>query len=64
MYDFSIAFGKRVRELREQRGISQQRLSELLNISRPAISQIERGGEKNFCRGTEGTIRNIPYPSG
>lgn len=47
MYDFSIAFGKRVRDLREQTGISQQRLAELLNISRPAISQIE-GGERKI----------------
>ena len=46
MYDFSIAFGKRIRELREQLGISQQKLSELLNVSRPAISQIESGERK------------------
>lgn len=46
MYDFSITFGKRIKELREQLEISQQRLAELLNISRPAISQIESGERK------------------
>ena len=46
MYDFSIAFGKRIRELREQLEISQQKLAELLNVSRPAISQIESGEKK------------------
>ena len=46
MYDFSIAFGKRIRELREQLEISQQKLAELLNVSRPAISQIESGERK------------------
>src|SRR3989337_3939928 len=46
MYDFSIKFGKRIRELREQLEISQQKLSELLNVSRPAISQIESGERK------------------
>ncbi len=46
MYDFSIKFGKRIRELREQLEISQQMLSELLKVSRPAISQIESGERK------------------
>lgn len=46
MYDFSITFGKRIKELREQLEISQQRLAEFLNIPRPAISQIESGERK------------------
>ena len=46
MYDFYITFGKRIKELREQSGISQQRLAEFLNIPRPAISQIESGERK------------------
>src|SRR5574337_830366 len=46
MYDFYITFGKRIKELREQLGISQQRLAELLNISRPAVSQVESGERK------------------
>src|SRR3990167_5894472 len=46
MDNFNIRFGKTVKGLSEQRGISQQRLAELLNISRPAISQIESGERK------------------
>src|SRR3972149_10143305 len=46
MYDFSVKFGKRIRELWEQLEISQQKLSELLNVSRPAIAQIESGERK------------------
>ena len=38
--------GEKIRELRTTRGISQQRLAELLGVSRPAISQIENGERK------------------
>lgn len=40
--------GKRIKELRERIGISQQRLSELMGVSRPTISQIENG-ERKIC---------------
>ncbi len=33
--------GRRIRELRQQLGISQRRLAELLEVSRPTVSQIE-----------------------
>lgn len=33
----------RLRELREQRGLTQQRLSELLNISRQTVISLESG---------------------
>jgi transcriptional regulator with XRE-family HTH domain len=36
----------KIKELRQQSGISQQRLAELLKVSRPAISQIENGERK------------------
>lgn len=38
--------GQKIRELRTNRGISQQRLAELLGVSRPTISQIENGPRK------------------
>lgn len=38
--------GFRIKKLREQTGLSQQRLAELIGVSRPAISQIEKGKRK------------------
>jgi len=38
--------GKRIKELRTRTGLSQQRLAELMGVSRPAISQMESGGRK------------------
>lgn len=37
------SFGARVRALREERGITQQRLSELLGVRASTVSQIETG---------------------
>ncbi len=41
-----IAFGKRVREVRKAKGISQEKLAELADIDRSYMGNIERG-EKN-----------------
>jgi transcriptional regulator with XRE-family HTH domain len=41
--DPRIAFGKAVRRLRQQRGISQERLAELAGIHRTYIGDVERG---------------------
>jgi transcriptional regulator with XRE-family HTH domain len=41
--DILQAFGKRVRELRLKRGLSQEDLAELCNLDRTYISGIERG---------------------
>lgn len=38
--------GKRIKQLRETEGISQEKLSSIIGISRPAISQIESGERK------------------
>lgn len=38
--------GQRVKEFREQAGMSQQRLAQLLKIPRPSVSQIENGERK------------------
>ena len=42
-----IAFGKRVREVRKGRRISQERLAEIAGIDRSYMGNIERG-EKNI----------------
>ena len=42
-----IAFGKRVREVRKAKGISQERLAEMAGIDRSYMGNIERG-EKNI----------------
>jgi transcriptional regulator with XRE-family HTH domain len=44
--DMTARIGVRIRELRSQKGISQQRLAELLDVSRPTISQMEHGERK------------------
>lgn len=41
--DINVLVGARVRTLREQRGISQQRLAELSDISVDAVGKVERG---------------------
>ena len=45
--DRMIAFGKRVREVRKSKGISQERLAEMAGIDRSYMGNIERG-EKNI----------------
>lgn len=42
-----VAFGKRVREVRKSKGISQERLAEMAGIDRSYMGNIERG-EKNI----------------
>ena len=42
-----IAFGRRVRELRNSKGISQEKLAEMAGIDRSYMGNIERG-EKNI----------------
>ncbi len=42
------AFGKRVRERRDQEGLSQEELAERVGISRNYLSQIERGQANNI----------------
>jgi len=43
-------FSERVKELREKRGVSQQRLSELAGLNRNYVSDVERG-RRNPCLG-------------
>jgi transcriptional regulator with XRE-family HTH domain len=50
--DVLIKFGKRIKQLREERGISQEKLGELAKVHRTYVGMIERG-EKNI------TLTNI-----
>ena len=51
--------GQRIKELREQRDIKQEKLAEILNINKATLSRIERGETKTEGRyfdGTGGTL--------
>jgi transcriptional regulator with XRE-family HTH domain len=41
--DYRLKLGDKIRIVREQRGYSQEQLSELMNINRSTISKIENG---------------------
>lgn len=43
MSDLKIKFGKRLKELRKQKNISQEKFAELINISPRNLSKIETG---------------------
>ena len=43
MSDVTARFGKRLREVREEAGISQERLAELAGLHRTYVSSVERG---------------------
>lgn len=49
------SLGSRIKELRKQRNLSQEKLAELVDISQNALSYIETGD--NFC--TSETIENL-----
>jgi transcriptional regulator with XRE-family HTH domain len=41
--DYRFKLGDRIRQVREQRGYSQEQLAELMNVNRTTISKIENG---------------------
>lgn len=46
-FEISIQFGNKVREIRNQKGFSQEHLADLANVHRTYIGMIERA-EKNI----------------
>jgi transcriptional regulator with XRE-family HTH domain len=46
MADLKVKFGKRLRELREERGLTQEQLAFKVGLSREYLSRIE-GGRRN-----------------
>lgn len=44
--DVKVRFGERLREVRREKGISQERLAELADLHRTYVSSVERG-ERN-----------------
>jgi transcriptional regulator with XRE-family HTH domain len=45
--DVTVRFGKRLREVRTRKGISQEKLAELAGLHRTYVSSVERG-ERNI----------------
>jgi transcriptional regulator with XRE-family HTH domain len=45
--DVQVRFGKRLRDVRQKRGISQERLGDLAGLHRTYVSGVERG-ERNI----------------
>jgi len=60
--DISKKFGKRVKELREKRGMSQGDIAKKIGVHPSYISQIERGVQNVSLRGMErlAKVFNIP----
>lgn len=57
MQQLSIEIGKRIRQAREERGMSQQEVADRLNISRPQFTHYENG--RNLI-GLESLLK-LPY---
>jgi transcriptional regulator with XRE-family HTH domain len=41
--DVFVRFGKKLREIRERRGVSQEKLAEMAELHRTYVSSVERG---------------------
>lgn len=56
------AFGRRVRELREQRGLSQEALGRLTGLHRTAIYKFEKGGTDPRLASIRRLARGLQVP--
>ncbi len=63
MEDIKLAFGKRVKELRLQKGISQEKLANIAGVDRTYMTQVENGKRnltiekiRQICKGLDITL--------
>lgn len=61
--DLMSSVGKRIRETRQIKGISQQELAETIGVKQPAISQLEKGSTKmtQYLDGIAARLQVNPY---
>ncbi len=55
--EINVALGEKIKKLREQKGLSQERFAEIIGIHRTYVGCIERG-EKNITLVTAKKISN------
>jgi transcriptional regulator with XRE-family HTH domain len=57
-----LRFGKRVREIRHRRGMSQEKLAELAGLHRTYVSGVERGERNISLANIERLARALAVP--
>lgn len=62
MSDVMLRFGKRVREIRHRRGMSQEKLAELAGLHRTYVSGVERGERNISLANIERLARALAVP--
>src|SRR4051812_9018518 len=60
--DVTVRFGKRLREVRTRKGISQERLAELAGLHRTYVSSVERGERNISLINIEGLAEALGVP--
>ena len=59
---WKVRFGKRLREVRTGKGISQEKLAELAGLHRTYVSSVERGGRNISLVNIESLARALGVP--
>jgi transcriptional regulator with XRE-family HTH domain len=60
--DIKTRFGNRVRQLRKERGLSQERLAQLAGLDRSYMGGVERGDHNVSLQNIEKIARAIDVP--